>query len=119
MRLLRSDAPLHRDLRDGLAALFDPDNELRIIGHIPGEGTLGDHHTPNDRKLVFQFRSKKRRVDNTRNTAIVQHVHDISKAGKSVEEAIAEVAGKFNLSEGAVKAIWLDFSKYRKLGFFD
>ena len=52
VRLLRSDTPLDRDVRDGLAALFDPDNELRIAitGVIPGEGQLLGGFTPNDRK---------------------------------------------------------------------
>jgi len=121
VRLLRGDAPLDRDVRDGLAALFDPDNELRIAitGVIPGEGQLLGGFTPNDRKLTFQFRGRKRRPDHVRNTAIAQHVHDGIASGLTDKIASAATAEKFGISDDAVKRIWRAFRAARELGLFD
>jgi hypothetical protein len=121
VRLLRSDTPLDRDVRDGLAALFDPDNELRIAitGVIPGEGQLLGGFTPNDRKLTFQFRSRKRRPDHVRNSAIAQQVHDGIASGLTAEKALAATAEKFGVSDDAVKRIWRAFRAARELGLFD
>lgn len=121
VRLLRSDAPLARDVRDALAALFDPDNELRIpmTGVIPGECQLPSGFTPNDRKLAFQFRSRQRRPDHVRNTAIAQHVHDGIASGLTEEKAAGTTAEKFGLSVDAVKRIWSGFRTARELRLFD
>jgi hypothetical protein len=121
VRLLRSEAPLERDVRDALAALFDPDNEVRIpiTGIIAGECRLLDGFTPNDRKLAFQFRSRKRRPDHVRNTAIAQHVHDGIASGLIAEKAWAATAEKFGLSDEAVKRIWGGFRTARELRLFD
>jgi len=121
VRLLRSDAPLDRDVRDGLAVLFDPDNELRIAitGVIAGEGQLLGGFTPNDRKLTFQFRSRKRRPDHVRNTAIAQHVHDGIASGLTDEKAWAATAQKFGLPDDAVKRLWDGFRVARELRLFD
>ena len=108
-------------MRDGLAALFDPDNELRIAitGVIPGEGQLLGGFTPNDRKLTFQFRSRKRRPDHVINTAITQHMHDGIASGLTDKIASAATAEKFGISDDAVKRIWRAFRAARELGLFD
>jgi hypothetical protein len=118
VRLLRSEAPLDRDVRDALAALFDPDNELRITGVIPGECQLMDWYTPNDRKLTFQFRSRKRRRDPVRNSAIAQHVHDGIASGLTAEKAWADTAAKYGLSDDVVKRIWSGFRWARERRLF-
>ena len=108
-------------MRDGLAVLFDPHNELRIAitGVIAGEGQLLGGFTPNDRKLTFQFRSRKRRPDHVRNTAIAQHVHDGIASGLTDEKAWAATAEKFGLPDDAVKRLWDGFCVARELRLFD
>jgi hypothetical protein len=103
--LLCSDGPLDRDMRCALAALFDPgDTFLACAPYVPHE-----------RKLVIQFRDRKRRTDYVRNTAIAQHVFRIIQGGKSWEKAIAEVANKFDLSDARVRTIWRRYQNRRDL----
>jgi hypothetical protein len=87
--LLRSHAPLDRRICNRLAALFDPDGS-------------------DERHLVFELRSGKRRTGHlhSRNTRIAQHVSDAHGAGSSIEEAVADAAEKFGVSEKTVWKIW-------------
>jgi len=94
-RLLRSKNPLERQLRDSLAALFDPDPpewEQRKI------------------EIVFQGRGKPR--DHVRNTQIAYHVWDQLDAGGKVAAAITSAAEEFEVSEEFVKQIW---GRYRRV----
>src|SRR5262249_9754048 len=85
-KLLRSEAPLDRQLRNALADVFDPDM-------VDG------------RTVQFQFRSKKRRPDHLRNACIRQYITDriaYDSVGKAIEGA-AVMAG---ISAEAVRKIW-------------
>jgi hypothetical protein len=90
-----------------------------MTGVIPGECQLPSGFTPNDRKLAFQFRSRKRRPDHVRNSAIAQQVHDGIASGLTAEKALAATAEKLGISDDAVKRIWRAFRAARELGLFD
>jgi hypothetical protein len=90
-RLLRSGLPLTQDFRDQLAALFDPN-----------AGT----HPAIDRKLIFKYRSRGRRRDNVRNTAVAQYIFVRIREGDGVEKAQQKAADFFCLSFEAVRDIW-------------
>jgi len=94
-RLLRSEGPLDRQLRDSLARLFDPNppaweqRKIRIEGRRPGELT-----------------------DHIRNTQIAYYIWDEVERGKRVTAAVESAAEKFALSADRVWQIW---SGYRPL----
>jgi hypothetical protein len=109
--ILRDTTPLDRDLRYLLAALFSPEGAHKE-----------EHADPHrvERKLVFKFRSRKRRTDSERNTFIVQDVYNRIKLRKQrVDEAIAGAADQFGLSEESVRALWKRYKWARDQKLFD
>src|SRR5262249_56735792 len=88
-RLLRSEGPLDRQLRDSLARLFDPNppaweqRKIRIEGRRPGELT-----------------------DHIRNTQIAYYIWDQVERGKRVTAAVKCAAEKFAISADRVWQIW-------------
>lgn len=108
-RLLRSDAPLDRHIRHTLAALFEPND-------VTDEHGRPWPYVPNSRQLKFEFRSKKRRPDHVRNSAIAQYVNSRIKGDDSVEKTIANAAEKFDLSEDTIKTIWRKYRWAKHLG---
>jgi hypothetical protein len=95
--ILRSRDPLDRDLRDMLAALFDPK---------PGT------HPVVERKIVFAHRTKGRRKNRAANTAIAWHVWREHKKGHTVRAAIESAVVRYGLDETTVKKLW---GKYRRI----
>ena len=94
-RLLRSSAPLERQLRDSLAGLVDPD---------PPESE--------QRKIEIAFQARGRYRDHVRNTQIAYHVWGEVSAGRKVVAAINSAVEKFEVSEELVKQIW---GRYRRV----
>jgi hypothetical protein len=94
-RLLRSRAPLDREIRIHLANLFDPKPE---------------QWEPRTIKLVH--RTKGRSHDAISATQIAQRVHELRKSGESTNSAIGRAAKEFSRSDEAVKKIW---KQYRRL----
>jgi hypothetical protein len=94
-RLLRSNAPLDRQLRTVLAGLFDPDPppwEQRIIRLVKrGRGRLIDH-------VVL--------------TQIAEYIWNERENGKRVTDAINDAADEFALSDEMIRKIW---KRYRPL----
>ena len=92
-RLLRSEGPLDRQLRDSLARLFDPNppaweqRKITIVGRRPG--ALTDH---------------------IRNTQIAYYIWDQVERGKRVKAAVESAAEEFAISADRVTQIW---SRYR------
>jgi len=88
-RLLRSEGPLDRHLRDSLAGLFDPNppaweqRKITIVGRRPGE--LKDH---------------------VRDTHIAYDIWEEVQRGGLVTAAIESAAEKFALSTDMVTKIW-------------
>jgi hypothetical protein len=91
-RLLRSDRPLDRELREHLADLFDPPAWQQ-------------------RKIVFKFLHRGKSIDHIANTQVVSHVQDELRARKRMRQAIKSAAEKFSISETRVKKVW---STYRR-----
>jgi hypothetical protein len=111
-RVLRGDA-LDRSLRLMLAAMIDPDEVLDFFhGKGPGEITeqeLSDAclvSVVRDRRLEIKFRSREPRRDSLRDGIVSKAVRERMDQSISYEEAVAEVAKKFDLSEGNVRRIW-------------
>jgi hypothetical protein len=94
-RLLRSEGPLDRQLRDRLADLFDPDP--------PGW---------EQRKIKFKGRRKGGMTDFERNTKIADYIWAEVERGGQVTTAIESAAEKFALSDDSVEKIW---ARYRPL----
>jgi hypothetical protein len=101
-RLLRSQEPLPRRIRDALAGMFEP---------VPSDYTDPGARV---RVLKIQFRSAARRPDNLRNSVIMQYAYDAWKSGVNVETAIGEAAQKFVLSEDTVWDIWSGFGGWER-----
>jgi hypothetical protein len=95
--ILRSRGPLDRDLRDMLAALFDPK---------PGT------HPVVERKIVFAHRTKGRRKNHEANTAVAWHVWGEVKKGNTVTAAIESAVVRYGLDVTTVKKLW---GKYRRI----
>jgi hypothetical protein len=95
--ILRSRGPLDRDLRDVLAALFDPK-----------AGT----HPVVERKIIFAHRTKGRRKNHATNTAIAWHVWREHKKGHTVTAAIESAVDRYGLDVTTVKKLW---GKYRSI----
>jgi hypothetical protein len=105
-RVLLSERPLDRQLRDRLAYLF-------ACEPLPGEWPL----LP-ERRLIFKFRSKPH--DSVRDTHIAKYVHDEIVSRKiTEEEAFESAAEKFKMTEHNVKRIWQRFQWAREAGLFD
>ena len=94
-RLLRSNAPLDRQLRTGLAGLFDP-----------GPPAL------DQRKITIVWRRRGRYIDHLSNTQIGEHIRAERIAGKAFDDAIESAVREFRVSEERAKQIW---GKYRPL----
>ena len=94
-RLLRSDKPLDHQLRQHLAALFDPEEDT-----YPG----------GERRLLFTYRRRPGRYrDNFRNSQIAEYIRGQRKAGLTVEKAIEAATdkfGKLGLREDMIRKIW-------------
>jgi hypothetical protein len=98
--LLRSGRPLTRDLRDTLAALFDPSEN-----HYPG----------GERRLLFEVRAKKGKKKSKPpktilHSSVAHHIYAIAKSGASIGAAVEDATQKFGLQERMIKRIW---SQYR------
>jgi hypothetical protein len=93
----RERALLDRDLRDMLAALFDPK---------PGT------HPVVERKIVFAHRTKGRRKKHEANTAIAWHVWEEVKKGLTRTAAIESAVDRYHLDVTTVKKLW---GKYRRI----
>jgi hypothetical protein len=89
--LLRSGRPLTRDLRDTLAALFDPRKN-----HYPG----------GERRLKFEDRHRGNRPKTILHSLVAQYIYDAVKSGAGVGDAIEGAVGKFELEERMIKRIW-------------
>src|SRR5262249_30235093 len=70
VELLRSERPLTRDLRDTLAALFDPKEN----GYPGGE-----------RRLLFELRRVGNRKETILHSSVAQHIYDAAKCGGGVK----------------------------------
>jgi hypothetical protein len=92
LRVLRSPAPLDREIREMLANMFDPD---------PGEFAIRA-----DRKLSISFRAKSRPRDDYANTHIAWFIWEKVKSGARVESAIRDAIGKFNISRERAYDLW-------------
>jgi hypothetical protein len=93
-RLLRSNAPLDKQVREHLANLFDPTAAWQ------------------QRKIEFVSRRQGRHTDHVRNTQIASHVWDEVKAGGRVTAAVASAAKKLAISDDMAMRIW---GRYRPL----
>jgi hypothetical protein len=82
--ILRSENPLDPDLRDKLAALFDP---------------APDTHLASEREIIFRHRGKGQRRDIDRTSAIALHVWDAVRKGSRVNAAIRSAAVRFAIDE--------------------
>jgi len=91
-RLLRSGRPLSQEIRNRLATLFDPDPD-------PAEPAA-------ERQLVFKFRSRGRRPDHVRNTAIAMEIWTRVQNGQSVEQAVNAAMDKFGRERDTIYEIW-------------
>lgn len=89
--LLRSESPLDPDLRDKLAALFDP---------------APDTHGAIDRKLIFAHRGRGARKKLERTSSIAWHVWGLVTRGLTADAAIQSAAGQFEVDERNVKKMW-------------
>lgn len=94
-RLLRSNYPLDRQLREHLADLFDPDLRWE------------------QRTIEFVFRRQGKPTDHIRNTRIASHVWGQIKRGVPATKAIKNAASKFAQSEAAIKKIWNIYRPHR------
>jgi hypothetical protein len=94
-RLLRSDAPLDRQLRTVLAHLFDPDPPAW-----------------EQRTIRLKARGRGRPIDHVTLTQIAEYIWNERQNGKRVTDAINDAAEQFALSEETIKEIW---SRYRPL----
>jgi hypothetical protein len=88
-KLLRSRAPLDREIRTHLANLFDPNPK---------------QWEPRTIKLVH--RTKGRPHDPIASTQIAERVHQLCKGGMSTNSAIARAAKEYSRTEEAVKKVW-------------
>jgi hypothetical protein len=91
--LLRSDEPLSRELRDLLAALFDPDFSELADG------------TPIERQIVFRFRTG-RRTEFYRDLFIRLLMAMQVGAGVPIKDALAKVGQGFGMEPDAVRKVW-------------
>jgi hypothetical protein len=94
--ILRNQKPLDHDLREKMAALFDP---------------APDTHTAVDRMMVFTHRVRGRRQNSMANTAIAWHVREAVTQGNPVAAAIQLAADQFGVDDSTVKKLWL---RYRR-----
>jgi hypothetical protein len=86
-RLLRSDPPLDRELRQHLADLVDPPAWQQ-------------------RKLQFRFLRQGNVVDHIAKTEVVRHVQVEFCATKHLTRAYESAALRFSISEELVKRLW-------------
>jgi hypothetical protein len=101
MRVLRSEGPLDRDLREMLATLFDPDQASRHRGGHPAI----------EREITFTF-PKGRRRNFARDTQISWHVWELVRKGQTVSAGIESAMTRYNLDESTVKKLW---ARYRRV----
>jgi hypothetical protein len=91
--LLRNQEPLSRELREVLAALFEP--QPSPLAHPAG---------------VREVRLRKRKQGRTKNdaaaTEIAKYVYDKAQAGKPVNAAKADAALQFEMDERTIGKIW-------------
>jgi hypothetical protein len=91
VELLRSERPLTRDLRDTLAALFDPKEN-----HYPG----------GERRLLFELRGVGNRKETILHSSVAQHIYEAAKGGAGVKAGIDSAIDEFGLQERNVWRIW-------------
>lgn len=91
-RVLRRSGTLNRQLREQLAALFDPDPR----SWAPWQ----------QRKIKLVPRYSGRSADHVRATQIACRVKELRQAGGSLNAAIASVSEEFSISVEMVKRIW-------------
>ena len=92
-RLLR-EGKLELDLAEALAALIDPDVDLK---------------TQPLRILKFQFRGREHPRDFLRDMLLVRDVYKLVCEGQKLEDAINEVAERCKLSADTLTAVWKKF----------
>jgi hypothetical protein len=91
VELLRSERPLTRDLRNTLAALFDPKEN-----DYPG----------GERRLLFELRQVGNPKETFLHSSVAQHIYDAAKCGAGVKAGIDGAIDKFGLQERHVWGIW-------------
>ena len=112
------------ECRRALATLLSSGNPPKEILHL-----LANLFAPNDferaaeRTLVFKFRSRGRRMDHLRRSAIAQKVSDAIETKGSVDAAIASVAEELGGPEDSnfkkeenVRKIWQAYKPFRDAG---
>jgi hypothetical protein len=96
--LLRNQEPLSRELREVLAALFEP--QASPLAHPAG---------------VREIRLRKRKQGQTKNheaaTHIAKFVYDEAQAGKTVNAAKADAALQFKMDERRIGKIWSAYKR--------
>jgi hypothetical protein len=99
VKLLRGDDPLSPELRDLLAALFDP-----------APAKLADG-TPIDRQLIFRRRGRNREFHRDLFISLLMSMQ--VTAGRSVASALGHLAREYRMTPEAVRKAWKKF-KSRK-----
>ena len=89
-RVLRSERPLDRQLREMLATMFEPNPEI---------GSLWS-----ERKLCVRRRKKPK--DHMANTHMAWFVWERVRAGTNVERAIDQAMDQFNVSRERMYDLW-------------
>lgn len=95
-RLLRKPAPLTAELREQLAALFDP---------------VANAHPAIERRIVFRHRRRGKRPQHMRNTQIAHHIWDRLKSGWKVERAVKDAIDRYDLSREEIYRIWCPYRR--------
>lgn len=94
--LLRSQEPLDRELRNVLAALFDPQLS----------------HPVAVREVQFKMRNRGQTKNHDANTAIAWCVWEAARSGKTISAGVAEAVERFERDESTVLKLW---STYKPL----
>jgi hypothetical protein len=95
-KLLRSEKPLSRQLRDMLASAFDPTFEPNLL---------------DGRQIYFRFAAVGRRRDHAANTAIAYHIYKAVKEGATVEVAVGKAIDQFEITREFAMRVW---GRYRR-----
>jgi hypothetical protein len=98
--LLRSERNIGRELRDALAALFDPEP---------------NSHPAGGRYLEFKQRSAGRSRDSIRNGQIYRYIQEMIENGASLTAAQLSAGEQFCLGAEMIAKIWSNQRRLNKL----